>query len=656
VPIAGDKPWSIVLASREVWPFVEGGGIGRCVWAGARMLAEHAEVTVLTSEGWRSACESMAAADDPRLPAGVRFEFAAEPEGDLSPFVSWHHAWSDRLRRRIVELFPDGGPDLVEVADYQGEGFALAHAIRGRDPRLRNTQLAVRLSTSAEICAVLNEDAGDAVAELVRGVERFPLRFADALLWPGGNSLEYYADFYGEDRLADAVRCPLPTSDDMAPPPDAPGPPADGPLRLLFLNRLERRKGIAELVAAVRAVPDADLRLTIVGRDTPTGPDGGSMAAHARALADSDERIEFADQVPHAEVPALIAAHHVVAIPARWETFSYVTREALAANRPVLATPSGGIVDVVVPERSGWLAPSSGVEDLEATLRELVAARDLVATMIAEERPRAVFEESVTNDEQVAVYERLIERGPAGRRGENRRGRDSAGRAESRGERDRTGARGEDKRKRDPNATRDGEPSERRRVDAIITLDGAGAGLDQTLRSLERQRGVELTSVLALGAHQRAPEPADLARVARVVERAATAGRPAAWADVLPSTESDVVVLVPAGTVLDPGFLAQAAAALADEPGIDYVTAFVDAGSMPWHAPFGNYALPTDEFDAGGSVAAFRRSALLDLLGSTEAAPADEAALYAALGAADAVGLVLHEPLVRRLPKRPHAD
>ena len=137
-------------------------------------------------------------------------------------------------------------------------------------------------------------------------------------------------------------------------------PPAgDGPARLLFLNRLERRKGIAELVSAVRSLPEAELELTIVGRDTMSGPNGGSMRAHVEELAAGDVRIEVAEQVPHAEVADLIARHHAVVVPTRWETFSYVAREALACNRPVVATPAGGLVDVVRPGESGWLARSS---------------------------------------------------------------------------------------------------------------------------------------------------------------------------------------------------------------------------------------------------------------------------------------------------------
>jgi glycogen synthase len=603
-----------VFASREFWPFVEGGGIGRCVWAAARLLAPHFDVSVVTSERWRSTYEALAGAADPRLPPGVRLEFAAEPEGDLSPFVSWHQAWSEQLLRHTAALHPGGGPDIVETADYQGEGFAFAHAIRGHDPRVRRTTLVMRLSTSAEMCAVLNEDPPDSAFDVLRGIERFPLRFADVLLWPGGDSLDHYREFYGEDGLARAVRCPLPTGDELPASTQGKEPPPQGPLRLLYLNRLERRKGIAELIAAFRALPASDVRLTVVGRDTPTGPGGTSMRAHAQALARGDNRITFKEQVPHTQVTELIASHDVVVVPSRWETFSYVTREALAANRPVLATPSGGIIDVVLPNRSGWLAESSSVEHLEAALRELLDARDTVPKLIQQSAPRAVFEQSATDDEQLAVYEAIFKQ------------------ARSRAIEER--------------------PAPGARVTAIIVLDGSGTGLGHTLRSLERQDHVELQSVLVLRSGQRTPVPDELARVARVVARVSATGRPAAWAEGLDFSATDAVLLVPSGTVIDSAFVSRALAILRDEEQIAYVTAFADFGSLPWHAPFGNYQLPVDDIDGGGSVAVFRRSALQDLLATADATPADEAALYAQLGRRGAIGLVLHEPLVKRLPRR----
>ena len=194
------------------------------MWAAARFLADEAHVSVLTSSRWKARYEELTSAGDERLPEGVRFAFVDEPEGDLSPFLSWNHAWSVKLLEGVAELHPDGGPDILELGDYQAEGFAAAHARRGHDPRLRDTTLVVRLHTSGEMCAVMNEDPGGVHLDLIAGLERFSLRFADAVLEPGGNCLEHYREFYGEGALAPTLESPLPITADVRPPAD--GTPA----------------------------------------------------------------------------------------------------------------------------------------------------------------------------------------------------------------------------------------------------------------------------------------------------------------------------------------------------------------------------------------------------------------------------------------------
>ena len=389
---------------------MEGGGLGRYMWAAARFLSSHAEVSILTSSRWQARYEEMVRDGDERLPAGVRFAFVDEPEGDLSPFISWNHAWSVRLLEGVARLYPDGGPDILEMGDYQAEGFAAAHARRGQDPRLRGTALVIRMHTSAEMCAALNDAPTDLHLQVLGGLERFPLRFADAVLEPGGNSFERYAEFYGAGSLGPTLRSTLPMTTDLAPPADVEAPSSEGPLRLLYLNRLERRKGITELISAVRSLPDADLALTIVGGDTMSGPDGTSMRAHAEGLAAGDQRIQFVDRIPHEEVPRVIAEHHAVVVPTRWETFSYVVREALACNRPVIATPAGGIVDVIRHGESGWLTDSASAESLAATLREVLDGRDRLMEMLAEGLPRAAFERDAQEEHPLQAYLEVLER------------------------------------------------------------------------------------------------------------------------------------------------------------------------------------------------------------------------------------------------------
>jgi glycosyltransferase involved in cell wall biosynthesis len=600
------QPWSIVLASREVWPFVEGGGLGRYMWAAARFLSAHADVAVLTSSRWRDRYEELARAGDDRLPAGVRFAFVDEPEGDLSPFLSWHHAWSVRLLDGVAQVHPEGGPDILELGDYQAEGFAAAHARRGHDPRLRKTTLAIRLHTSAEMCAELNEAPADVHLGVMAGLERFSLRFADALLEPGGNSLERYSEFYGADSLAPALRSGLPVTADLVPPAGV-EPRPDGPLRLLYLNRLERRKGIVELIAAVRSLPDAELELTIVGGDTRSGPRGTSMREHAMELAEGDPRIRFADRIPHEEVPRAIAEHHAVVVPTRWETFSYVVREALACNRPVVATPAGGIVDVVRRGESGWLTESASAESLAATLSEVLADRDGLTRMIEEGRPRAALGRDAPDEDTLGAYLELVQR------------------------------------RRESAHARNGRP-DTPSVAALIACEAGGGDPAPTLESIQAQRGVSLGSVVAVAPSGTFPGagPA-LASVDAVV---------AGWAAGLSRTSDALVLFAPAGAVVEPDFLRRAAAALAVEPEIAWVTAFGTGGATAVHAPPGNYRMPLAELDASPSVALVRRTALEAGFEDADAASDGHADLFVRLARAGAYGVVLQEPLIANLPRR----
>lgn len=583
----------LVLASREVWPFVEGGGVGRFIWTAAGMLSPHHEVTILTAASHRDAYERMRAAGDPRLPAGAEFAFAGEPEGDTRPMTSYGQAWSVALLESLREL----EPDLVEFADYLGEGFATVHARRSGDPALARTRVAVRAHATAEIVLALDERPADPANGPVWALERFALRHADALLWPGGDVLERYEAFYGD--VAPGIRSPLPVAvealEEARPAPE----PDGGPVRLLYLGRLQRVKGVLELAEAVAAAPDADLRLTMVGGDTDSAPGGGSMLDHLRETIGADPRVEVRGRVPHDEVAGLIADHHAVVVPTRWETFSYVTREALAGNRPVLATRVGSIPEVVVPGRSGWTAASSRFTDLRTAIT--AAGREEAERLIADRGPRGALEDSLPTAEQLAShYEQLAK--PIERRA---------------------------------------APHPAPRIGAVVAVVPGDAGLEGTVADLRGQRA----AAIAVGVAGEAAALPPVGRMADVLRSTvvAGAGRAAAWLAGAAAAREDLVLLVPAGARIDPGFAARAAAVLAADDRFDYVTAFARGSLRPWAAPLGGESLAAAGSDAGATVAVVRRPALLAVAPATT-----ERALWSQLR-----GIVIQEPLVTRLPRRP---
>ena len=353
--MVGGKP-RVALVSREVAPF-GGGGIGRYVSALAGLLADDFEVTIFTTSRHQRAHDEALQARPESLPP-AKLAFVREPRAwDARSSFSLLHAWSARVHEALLAEYGGSGPDLVEFADFLGEGCVTAQAKRTRLPALRDTTVCVRAHGTAEIYDVLD---GFLPGELERSftyeLERYALRYADALLWAGGDVLGSYERYYGGGELAPArmVRHPF-AWEGAGEQPAAPG--REGPLRLLYLGRLERRKGVRTLVETLLGLGHREWRLTMVGGDTDTAPLGGSMRDLLELELAGDTRVSLLEAVPRERVPALIDAHDALVVPSRWECWPYVALEAGCRGRPVLATATGGMTEIVAGGRHRLARP-----------------------------------------------------------------------------------------------------------------------------------------------------------------------------------------------------------------------------------------------------------------------------------------------------------
>ncbi len=115
--------------------------------------------------------------------------------------------------------------------------------------------------------------------------------------------------------------------------------------------------------------------MTVLGGDTDTGPLGVSMRRQLELAIADDHRIELGASVDRAALSTAIRSHDVVAVPSLWECWPYAALEALHLNRPVLGTPVGGLVELVRPGRSGWLARGTDAVAFEDALGELLERR-----------------------------------------------------------------------------------------------------------------------------------------------------------------------------------------------------------------------------------------------------------------------------------------
>ncbi len=155
-------------------------------------------------------------------------------------------------------------------------------------------------------------------------------------------------------------------------------PAALGPGRMvLYCGRIEREKGVMDLIAAFTAIASRapDLSLVLLGE--------GRAEAEAKALAGPlGDRIVFLGARPLAEVPLWMAASTLLTLPSHAEGSPNVIREALACGRPVVGTAVGGIPELLDAPELGAMVPARDPAALGEALLE-VAGRDVDPAAIA---------------------------------------------------------------------------------------------------------------------------------------------------------------------------------------------------------------------------------------------------------------------------------
>jgi teichuronic acid biosynthesis glycosyltransferase TuaC len=207
---------------------------------------------------------------------------------------------------------------------------------------------------------------------LLRGQLRLALRHAAAVVAPSQQLVDEAVALGAEPRLSRAVpngvdqrlfrlrerdACRL-----------ALGHSRDRNRWLLFVGRVERQKGVLELLQAFATVaanaPDA--RLVLVGE----GDDRARCEAFAR---EHELPVLFAGARPPADVALWMGASDVVTLPSWAEGTPNVVLEALACGRRVVATDVGGIPAVIHEPLLGELVPPRAPERLaQALLRAIV--------------------------------------------------------------------------------------------------------------------------------------------------------------------------------------------------------------------------------------------------------------------------------------------
>jgi len=337
--------------------------------------------------------------DTVRFAKGVQVEHVPAgpaqpvPKDDLLPYMGDFGRW-------LAARWESGpfAPDVVHAHFWMSGLAALTATAHSRVPVVvtfhalgsvkrryqgdKDTSPATRLGLERELGLLANAviaQCADEVDELARmGIPR-----TDVTVVPSGVNTRLFAP---GGQVAD--------------------PPPPGRRRILSAGRFVERKGFADVIRALRRIPDAEF--VIVGGPPADRLDDDPEAVRLRRLAEQlgvADRVRFTGSVPREKMNAWYRSADVVACTPWYEPFGLTPLEAMACGVPVVAYAVGGLAESVIDGVTGTLVPPRDLRALAGTLYRVLGdeVRRMSYASAAVDRVRSRY----TWDRTAAEIERV---------------------------------------------------------------------------------------------------------------------------------------------------------------------------------------------------------------------------------------------------------
>lgn len=316
----------------------------------------------------------------------------------LPPMPPWLQDYQRAVCGAVLTRHASDPFDIVSGPIWFAEPLALL--------RTGAVPIAVSLHTSQAMLSAIAADQAPETKALVLA-ERELLQRAPIII---GNSQAAASEILAATGVAfDAERIRV-VPHGLADHAGAGASEGDGRVRLLFVGRLEHRKGIDTLLDALPVLVEReDVVIDIAGGPSDVDPVPAFRARHAgQPWLD---RVRFHGGVDDATKWRLIAAADIAVIPSRYESFGLVAVEAMMFGKPVISTTAGGIPEVVEHGVTGLLVPPGDAQALADAMRGLIDDADLRARM--GEAGRALYLAKFTDTAMADAWVAAIREGLA---------------------------------------------------------------------------------------------------------------------------------------------------------------------------------------------------------------------------------------------------
>ena len=276
---------------------------------------------------------------------------------------------------KFFEVHEEKPFDVVDTPELLAEG--LVPAITKAVPLL------IRLYTphSKFMAEGLHNVSPTFDHQFVAMLERIAMRCADVITSPSEDLADFVANDMNYPReQIQIVRNPI-DPEVFAPQGEVAIAP-DGRKTVLFVGRLEERKGVRYLVEAIPMIAKrySNVRFIIIGDDTVYASGGKtSMLALIKELLSASgclPLVQFIDRVPLTSLPDYYRSADVCVVPSVYDNSPYTCLEAMSCGRAVIGSFAGGTREYMTDGESGLLVPP----------RDPSAIADAVVRILSDEK------------------------------------------------------------------------------------------------------------------------------------------------------------------------------------------------------------------------------------------------------------------------------
>jgi glycogen(starch) synthase len=284
---------------------------------------------------------------------------------------------------RVRRAFQSGRYDRVFLPEWAALGSALPRTA----PLLTN--LATSMALANEVAGLTMRRfplASRLVVTVQNRLERRQIIRSAGLIPISQAMLDYTVTTFGSLPPARIVRnCvdveTVAALSRTAPLPDR-WPAGEDPV-LLFLGRLERRKGVVDALQAFALVnrthPRARLVLAGASGDHRVEPDRAELLSYLPESARA--QVTWLGHVPGDSLYSAVRAATVTMCPSRWEGFGNVALEAKAIGAAVVCTTGSGFDDFCVDGTDALMVPPADPQRLAAAITRLLEHPELAARL-----------------------------------------------------------------------------------------------------------------------------------------------------------------------------------------------------------------------------------------------------------------------------------